>query len=146
MSNLFLAKYMGFMIQMIGALYMLTIYGLPPSLMDIKTYGLHFVTVVLMTYMYCYGGAVIYDQSLSVAEAAYSMKWDEKGQTSLRKDVAFIILRAQKPELFTAGYFHLNMEAFVRAMQNVFSVYGLLATLAADEIMAKQISKEIIRS
>nr|XP_022905209.1 odorant receptor 2a-like [Onthophagus taurus] len=57
---------------------------------------------VLGVYLMCLTGQRIQTQSLSIADAVYDMEW-YKANPKLRKDIYFMMIRAQKPLLFQCG-------------------------------------------
>ncbi|XP_044271233.1 odorant receptor 85b-like [Tribolium madens] len=73
-----------------------------------------------------FGGQILMDSSVSVADAAYSSAWFE-GDVRLRKDLILVIRRAQKAFYVSTGAFNvLSFGLFFSVMKMSYSIFTLL--------------------
>lgn len=78
-----------------------------------STFG---ITVILQLFIYAYGGQMIMDTSLSVANNLYEADIDN----------VLIIRRSQKPALIEVGFFKANLPAFTSIMNSAGSLITLM--------------------
>ncbi|XP_064210906.1 uncharacterized protein LOC107398653 isoform X2 [Tribolium castaneum] len=87
---------------------------------------LHIGGWITAIFVSSFGGQILIDSSLSVAEAAYSSAWYE-ADVSLRKDLILVILRAQKALFVSTGPFNvLSFALFVSIMKMSYSILTIL--------------------
>ncbi|XP_065157133.1 odorant receptor 67a-like [Atheta coriaria] len=65
-------------------------------------FGLHLLGWIAMLLLVNFGGQVLMDESIAVAETAYAIKWYEY-KVSFQKDLFMVIMRSQKPQFLNAS-------------------------------------------
>lgn len=86
-------------------------------------FQLHFYHIFLTalfasnTWLLCYFGQKLIDSSVSVAEGAYGYNWMDLDDIDLKKQIALIILRSQRPHKLTAMKFaDISFDAFTNVI------------------------------
>jgi odorant receptor len=77
------------------------------------------VAIIIQLFIYSYGGQLIVDKSLSVADGFYE----------LEKDFILIIQRAQKQSIIEAGFYKASLPLFTSIMNSAASLITLLKSL-----------------
>nr|WQS23370.1 odorant receptor 26 [Diaphania glauculalis] len=77
-------------------------------------------------YIFCYLGQELFDQSASIAYAAYESRWTS-WPVDMQKDLLIFITVAQKNFTLSAGGIaNMSMETFARALYNGYSIFAVL--------------------
>lgn len=79
-------------------------------------------------FLVCYAGQRLQDKSREMAYEIYSTAW-YLGDPSMQKDVALMIMRAQRDLCITAGGFGImSFETLKLIIQSIYSYLTLLST------------------
>jgi hypothetical protein len=102
--------------------------------MDVSTtmlnYGLYLFVTLVRNFFLCYGSQQVIDLSQGIGDAIYEIKWYKIKDLQLRRDLLFIMVRAQKSSKFTAGKFSVVcMESFKFMINSSYSYFALLNTI-----------------
>ncbi|CAG9829126.1 unnamed protein product [Diabrotica balteata] len=93
-------------------------------------------TVLALGYLeqlmiYCIIGNELNYQASLLPEYIYQSNWRELENSSLRKDVIFLIQHSQKvPQLSAYGLYNINMNSFAKVVKLAFSFYTLLSNIS----------------
>ncbi|EDV42847.1 uncharacterized protein Dana_GF18198 [Drosophila ananassae] len=98
------------------------------SVMDLLVYLSFLGSIMLQLFMYCYGGEIIKVESLKVDIAVRLSNWHLASAT-LRKSLAFIILRSQREVLIKAGFYEASLANFVAICRTALSLITLIKSI-----------------
>lgn len=93
-------------------------------------YGLYLTAVSTKIFFHCFCGQRVIDSSLSISEAIYDIEWYKIDDLQLRKDLSFVMLRAQKFSKLTAVKFAVvSLERFAFVLSSSLSYFALLRSV-----------------
>ncbi|XP_017101823.2 odorant receptor 82a [Drosophila bipectinata] len=98
------------------------------SIMDLLVYLSFLGSIMLQLFMYCYGGEIIKVESLKVDIAVRLSDW-HLATTTIRKSLAFIILRSQREVLIKAGFYEASLANFVAICRTAMSLITLIKSI-----------------
>nr|UTN00930.1 odorant receptor [Semanotus bifasciatus] len=87
---------------------------------------IYFLTMLIEVFLYCYYGAVLYEESNSVINAIYMSEWYNFDQQS-KKALITLMERAKRPMTITAGkLLDLSLETFTMIIRRSYSLLAVL--------------------
>ncbi|XP_017784825.1 PREDICTED: odorant receptor 22c-like [Nicrophorus vespilloides] len=130
-TRMLFIKYWTMLVAVTFSLYMITRNGFPPDGYMLLKYGPYCANLLIQFGLYCMSGAILNTQVVSVSNAVYEIDWWMKGETKIRKSLAFVIQRSQRIDRLTIGkMYDLNLVSYMKLLKNVMSIYTLLDKLS----------------
>lgn len=88
-----------------------------------------FNVLMLQLYLLSYASDCLSHQSESILDAVYDSSWYEL-PAKLRKDLYFVMAKANKPTYLVAGHFYaMNIENFMNVLKASFSYFSILRVM-----------------
>nr|WCC57440.1 odorant receptor 43 [Papilio glaucus] len=97
--------------------------------------------LLLPTYIFCYYGELLKNESMGIAESAYTNQW-YKGDVRYQKLIHFVIARAQRPCCLTSlTHVPVTMTMFTKVLSTTWSYFSLATSIYSRGEFNTQVGK-----